>query len=224
MLDWQYGCSFKVTESDRAMLESWLRAPTVAQGLALRAKVILASAEGEGVRPLARRLGVSPNTVAVWRRRYRSEGLAGLRTKPRPGRPRRITAAKERAVISATLRKPKVATHWSARRLAKEVGLSSATVHRLWQKYALQPHRSESFKFSRDPEFEGKLADISGSIWTRRSGPLCCVWMKSRKFRRLTARSRRCLFVKDCECAGGIACVSHLSKKRPGTDSLERAP
>jgi hypothetical protein len=65
-------------------------------------------------------------------------------------------------VISATLRKPKVATHWSARRLAKEVGLSSATVHRFWQKYGLQPHRSESFKFSRDPEFEGKLADIVG--------------------------------------------------------------
>ena len=65
MLDWQYRCSFKVTESDRAMLESWFRAPTVVQGLALRAKVILASAEGEGVRPLARRLGVSPNTVAV---------------------------------------------------------------------------------------------------------------------------------------------------------------
>src|ERR1700693_6095050 len=103
MLVWQYGCSFKVAEADREMLESWLRAPTVAQGLALRAKVILASAEGEGVRPLARRLGVSPNTVAVWRRRYRSEGLAGLRTKPRTGRPRRITAAKERAVISATL-------------------------------------------------------------------------------------------------------------------------
>ena len=154
--------SFKVTEGDRAMLKSWLRAPTVAQDLALRAKVILASAQGEGVRPLARRLGVSPNTVAVWRRRYRSEGLAGLRTKPRAGRPRRITAAKERAVISATLRKPKAATHWSARRLAKEVGLSAATVHRIWQKYGLQPHRSESFKFSRDPEFEGKLADIVG--------------------------------------------------------------
>ena len=154
--------SFKVTEGDRAMLKSWLRAPTVAQDLALRAKVILASAQGEGVRPLARRLGVSPNTVAVWRRRYRSEGLAGLRTKPRAGRPRRITAVNERAVISATLRKPKAATHWSARRLAKEVGLSAATVHRIWQKYGLQPHRSESFKFSRDPEFEGKLADIVG--------------------------------------------------------------
>jgi len=153
---------FKVAEADRVMLESWLRAPNTTQGMALRAKVILASAKGEGVRPLARRLGVSPNTVAVWRRRYRSQGLAGLRTLARAGRPRRITGAKEQAVISATLRKPKVATHWSARRLAKEVGLSSATVHRIWQKYGLQPHRVETFKFSRAPEFDAKLADIVG--------------------------------------------------------------
>jgi transposase len=153
---------FEVAEADQAMLESWLRAPRTTQGVALRARVILASARGEGVRPLARRLGVSPNTVAVWRRRYRSHGLAGLRTLPRAGRPRRITAAKEQVVISATLRKPKVATHWSARRLAKEVGLSPATVHRIWQKYGLQPHRVETFKFSRDPQFDAKLADIVG--------------------------------------------------------------
>jgi transposase len=69
----------KVTEADRWMLESWLRAPTLAQSLALRARVILASAGGEGVRPMARRLRVSPNTIAVWRRRYRKQGLAGLR-------------------------------------------------------------------------------------------------------------------------------------------------
>jgi hypothetical protein len=86
----------------------------------------------------------------------------GLRTQPRAGRPRQISGAKEQAVISATLRKPKAATHWSARRLAKEVGLSAATVHRLWQKYGLQPHRVESFKFSRDPRFDAKLADIVG--------------------------------------------------------------
>jgi hypothetical protein len=89
---------FKMAEADRVMLESWLRAPSTTQGIAPRARVILASAQGEGVRP------------------------------------RRVTAAKEQAVISVTLRKPKVATHWSARRLAKEVGLSSATVHRIWQK------------------------------------------------------------------------------------------
>jgi transposase len=153
---------FKVAEADRVMLESWLRAPSTTQGVALRARLILASAKGEGVRPLAHRLGISPNTVAVWRRRYRSQGVAGLRTRARAGRRRRITAAKEQAVISATLRKPKVTTHWSARRLAKEVGLSPATVHRIWQKYGLQPHRVETFKFSTDPEFDAKLADIVG--------------------------------------------------------------
>src|SRR5216684_4999659 len=154
--------ALKVAEADRAMLKAWLRAPTLAQGLALRARVILASAAGEGVRPMARRLGVSPNTVAVWRRRYRSAGLDGLRTKARSGRPRLISSARERAVIGATLRKPKAATHWSARRLAKEVGLSPASVHRIWQKYGLQPHRVETFKFSCDPQFDAKLADIVG--------------------------------------------------------------
>jgi transcriptional regulator of acetoin/glycerol metabolism len=74
--------------------------------------------------------------------------LAGLRSLPRSGRPPTITAAKERAVLSVTLRKPAAATHWSTRRLAKEVGLSRASVHRIWQKYGLQPHRVETFKFS----------------------------------------------------------------------------
>ena len=78
------------------------------------------------------------------------------------GRPRRITAAKEQAVISATLRKPKVPRIAARGRLAKEVGLSSATVHRIWQKYWLQPHRVETFKFSRDPQFDTKLADVVG--------------------------------------------------------------
>jgi len=123
---------------------------------------VLGSAAGESVRGLAARLGVTETTVCLWRPRYRSAGLEGLRTKPRMGRPRRITSAKEQAVISATLRKPKAATHWSARRLAKQVGLSPATVHRVWQKSGLQSHRVESFKFSCDPQFDAKLADIVG--------------------------------------------------------------
>ena len=107
-------------------------------------------------------MGVSPNTVAAGRARYRKGGVEGLRTRPRGGRPRQITPVQERAVISATLRKPKAATHWSARRLAKEVGLSPATVHRIWQKYGLPPHRVETFKFSTDPDFDTKLADVAG--------------------------------------------------------------
>ena len=153
---------FVVKESDRAKLEDWVRARTISKELALRAQIILASAGGEGPRALARRLRVSPNTVCVWRGRYRREGLAGLRSRPKPGRPRRISDAKERAIVTATLRPPKAATHWSAARLAKEVKVSSASVHRIWQKHGLQPHRVETFKFSKDPEFDAKMADIVG--------------------------------------------------------------
>src|SRR5437660_912826 len=155
-------CWVEISGADRAELEHWLRAQSIPQALATRARVVLGSAAGESVRGLAARLGVTQTTVCLWRRRYRSAGLDGLRTKPRMGRPRRITSAKEQAVISATLRKPKAATHWSARRLAKQVGLSPATVHRIWQKYGLQPHRVETFKFSCDPQFDAKLADIVG--------------------------------------------------------------
>ena len=155
-------CWVEISGADRAALEHWLRAQSIPQALATRARIVLGSAAGESVRGLAARLGATQTTVCLWRRRYRSAGLAGLRTRPRAGRPRRITAAREQAVVSATLRKPKAATHWSARRLAQQVGLSSATVHRIWQKYGLQPHRVETFKFSRDPQFDAKLADIVG--------------------------------------------------------------
>jgi transposase len=153
---------FVVSRADRRTLAGWLRMATLNQELGLRARIVLSSGGGATVRGVALGLGVSPNTVAACRARYRKGGVEGLRTRPRGGRPRQITPVKERAVISATLRKPKAATHWSARRLAKEVGLSSATVHRIWQKYGLQPHRVESFKFSTDPDFDTKLADVVG--------------------------------------------------------------
>src|SRR5262249_57097512 len=88
--------------------------------------------------------------------------LGRLPKRPAVGPSRRITSTQEQAVVSATLRKPKTARHWSGRRLAKEVGLSAATVHRIWQKYGLQPHRVDTFKFSQDPQFDSKLADIVG--------------------------------------------------------------
>ena len=132
---------FVVSGADRRRLESWLKMPTLSQELGLRARVILASTQGESVRAVAHRFEISPNTVAVCRRRYREDGIAGLRTRMRSGRPRRVSAAKEQAVVAATLKPPSSATHWSARRLARQVGLSKDTVHRIWQKYGLQPHR-----------------------------------------------------------------------------------
>jgi transposase len=155
-------CWVEVSKADRSELEAWLRSQTIAQGLAKRARIVLGSAHGESIRELAERLNVSQPTVCMWRRRFREFGIAGLRSRARSGRRRRISHAQERAVVSATMRPPQIATHWSARRLAKEVGLSPATVHRIWQKYGLQPHRVEHFKFSTDPAFDKKLADIVG--------------------------------------------------------------
>ena len=185
-------CWVEISGADQAGLEHWLRAQSIPQALATRARIVLGSAAGESVRGLAARLGVTQTTVCLWRRRYRSAGLDGLRTKPRMGRPRRITSAKEQAVISATLRKPKAASHWSARRLAKQVGLSSATVHRIWQKYGLQPHRVETFKFSCDPQFDAKLADIVGLYLDPPERALAlCVDEKS-QIQALDRTSRRC--------------------------------
>ena len=138
-------CCMEVSRGDQHELEAWLRSQTIAQSLAMRARIVLGSAQGESIRELAQRLGVSQPTVCLWRRRYRMQGVAGLRSRARSGRRRRITSAKELAVVNATLRKPKTATHWSARRLAKEVGISHVSVHRIWRKYGLQPHRLEHF-------------------------------------------------------------------------------
>jgi len=152
----------EVSGADRRQLEAWLRSHSTPRALATRARIVLGSADGESIRQLAERLEVTQRTVCLWRGRYGESGLAGLRSLPRSGRPRTIRAAQERAVLSATLRKPKEATHWSTRRLAKEVGLSRASIHRIWQKYGLQPHRVETFKFSTDPDFDRKLADVVG--------------------------------------------------------------
>src|SRR5215469_5744558 len=191
----------EVSARDRAQLEAWLRTQTIARALAVRAQIVLGSAAGESIRALGERLKVTQRTVCLWRRRYASQGLDGLRNRPRAGRPRRITSTKEQAVVSATLRQPKNATHWSARRLAKEVGLSKATVHRIWQKYGLQPHRVETFKFSRDPQFDRKLADIVGLYLDPPERALGCAWMKSRRFRRSTARKEPCRCGPDCQPA-----------------------
>ena len=153
---------FAVSEGDEAGLASWLRWERLPQALGMRARVVKLSAEGHSLRAIAERLGVTQRTVCLWRRRDQDEGLAGLKSRHRSGRPRRISRRKELAVVTATMRPPKHATHWSARRLAKEVGLSFMTVYRIWQKYGLQPHRVETFKFSTDPEFDAKLTDIVG--------------------------------------------------------------
>jgi len=126
--------------------------------------IILSAAEGVANHVLARNLSTSLPTVLLWRKRYQSEGMAGiLEDRPRSGRPKRISEKREAAIVEATMKTtPKDATHWSVRAMAASQKVSPATVQRIWKKHKLQPHRVESFKFSNDPQFAPKVRDIVG--------------------------------------------------------------
>ncbi len=107
---------------------------------------------------------MSRPTVLLWRKRYAQAGVDGLlRDAPRPGRKPAISPRRVQAIVEATLGStPRDATHWSVRTMAKAKGVSPATVHRIWREHHLQPHRSERFKLSRDPDFVAKVRDIVG--------------------------------------------------------------
>lgn len=154
-----------LSEADRATLVGWSRRRKTAQALALRARIVLALAEpgapADGA--LAERLGVCRPTVLKWRRRFAARGVAGLVDEPRVGAPRSITDAAIEQVIATTLESvPEHATHWSTRTLAARLGLTQTAVSRIWRAFALAPHRTESFKLSRDPQFVEKVRDIVG--------------------------------------------------------------
>jgi transposase len=155
--------SIELSEAEREQLESWSRRWTTAQALAQRSRIVLLASEGLRTGEVAKRLGVHRNTVAKWRRRFEAERLDGLVDEPRPGQPRTITDATVDEVITKTLEAaPRDATQWSTRSLAAEVGLTQSAVHRIWKAFGLQPHRSETFKRSRDPQFVAKVRDVVG--------------------------------------------------------------
>lgn len=152
-----------VTQEQRTTLEDWTRRPKTAQALALRARIVLACAEGKPNSVVAQLAGVRQQTVGKWRSRFAGLGLQGLLDEPRPGTPRRIGDADVERVLTMTLESlPRDATHWSTRSLARQSGLSHSTVSRIWRAFGLQPHRSETFKLSKDPPFIDKVRDIVG--------------------------------------------------------------
>jgi transposase len=148
---------------DREALERWPRRRKTAQALALRARIVLACADGQTNTAVAERLGVTPQMVGKWRQRFIERGLPGLLDEPRAGAPRRIGDDQIEALIVKTLEeRPRDATHWSTRAMAASSGLSQSTVSRVWRAFGLQPHRVESWKLSSDPQFVEKVRDIVG--------------------------------------------------------------
>ncbi len=152
----------EISGEDRETLLKWKRGPTTPQKLVRRADIILAAAEGLNNKTISERGLGSVQTVCLWRKRYAEYGIEGLKDQPKSGRPRTISRDKIAEIVATTLTPPEGMTHWSARRLAKQVGVSHSTVHRIWQAYNLKPHRVETFKFSKDPQLKEKVVDIVG--------------------------------------------------------------
>jgi transposase len=154
--------SVEVPPRDREVLASWTRSTSIRAGLAQRARIVLLAADGLGTAEIVRRTGVSKPTVILWKKRYAAEGIGGLADRPRPGKPR---VTDDVAIVLATLEPPPArlgVTHWSSRLLAAELGLSNVKVAKVWREYGLQPWRSETFKFSTDPQLEAKVRDVTG--------------------------------------------------------------
>jgi transposase len=152
-----------ISPTERERLAGWARRPKTAQALALRARIVLRCAGGETNRAVAQALGITQQTVCKWRGRFVKERLDGLLDQPRPGAPRRIGDADVERVITMTLEQtPRGATHWSKRSMARATGYSPSSIGRMWRAFALQPHRSETFKLSKDPLFVDKVRDIVG--------------------------------------------------------------
>jgi transposase len=155
--------SLVLTPDERRELESLAHRSRSAPTLARRARIVLACAEGRDNNTVARRLRVSPTTVCKWRARFVADRVAGLFDEPRVGAPRKITDAKVEDVVIRTLETtPRGATHWSTRSMAKATGFSHMTVSRVWRAFGLQPHRTETFKLSPDPQLIEKVRDIVG--------------------------------------------------------------
>ena len=135
------------------------------QAAVMRARIVLAAdAEPQTTnKAIAARLGVSRQSVITWRQRFATHRLDGLVDAPRSGAPRRVGDEAVEAIITLTLEEqPAGATHWSTRDMARRVGMSQTMVSRVWRAFGLQPHRSETFKLSRDPAFVDKVRDVVG--------------------------------------------------------------
>lgn len=170
-----------LSTEEREALERLVARRKTAQALAQRARVVLGCAEGKSNRRVSADVGLSPQTVGKWRRRFLDSRLDGLLDEPRPGAPRKITDADIERVVTLTLETtPSDATHWSTRSMARRVGMSQSAISRIWRAFALQPHRTETFKLSADPLFIEKVRDIVGLYLDPPDGALVlCVDEKS---------------------------------------------
>lgn len=153
-----------LTEEERTTLTKLSRGRSTEARVVLRAKIVLAAAGGRRNDHIAEELGCTRRTVATWRNRFATARVAGIiKDLPRGGRTPTVRAMKEAEILRKTTQEtPRNATHWSTRTMAEAVGVSKATVQRVWRDNGLKPHLTKTFKVSNDPHFVEKLVDIVG--------------------------------------------------------------
>lgn len=155
--------AIELSPEEETELRRLVRMPSTPNQQALRARIVLRASEGASNTAIAEELDLSLPTVGLWRSQFARDGLEGLADRPRSGRPRTIDDDTVQRVLAKTLERPPGGeTHWSVRRLAKETGLAPSTVARIWKTHRLPPHRTRTFKYSRDPELAAKVIDIIG--------------------------------------------------------------
>lgn len=161
---WKPAEKLQMTQEQRKMLETWVRAGTSPQRLVMRARICLLAAEGMSNSAIAHEVGTTRPTVILWRKRFAAKGVMGIsEDAPHGPSAKRIDSQKVKQIVEATLHTtPKDATHWSTRTMAQAQGVSNATVSRIWDAHGLQPHRVETFKLSKDKRFVEKLTDVVG--------------------------------------------------------------
>ena len=153
----------ELSEAQRTTLQGWTRRRKTAQALSMRAQIVLRASEGGTATAIAVQMHACIQTVSKWWRRFAEQGLDGLLDEPRPGQPRKLSDAQIEQVIVRTLEsKPPAATHWSTRTMAQSTGINQTAISRIWRAFSLEPHRSETFKLSKDPLFIDKVRDIVG--------------------------------------------------------------
>src|SRR3989442_1181131 len=153
-----------LSENDREQLQRWVGAQFTPQQVVLRSRIVLMAGEGKQDLEIASELDINRHTSSLWRKRFEADGLEAI-WEIGPGRGRKpfYDEAKIAAIVRATLQsKPKGSTHWSCRTMARAQNVSKNTVNRIWQEYNLKPHRTDSFKLSRDINFLEKLTDVVG--------------------------------------------------------------
>lgn len=156
--------TIELSKDQRAELEKLARSRRTAQAVALRARIVLMTAEGVGPAAIGEHLGISQPTVRKWRERYVDQGLAGLRSEPRPGRPRSLDDQRVADLLNQALQtRPAKQTHWSVRSFAAEANISKDMAHRLFRAAGLQPHRSASSSPTTPPSWR-RCATSRGCI------------------------------------------------------------